>query len=128
MSEQTHTGRCLCGAVTFEVSGPAKWTGYCHCHSCRKHTGAPVSAFAGFERDQVRMTGQPLARFASSPGVQRGFCARCGSTISYEGERWPSEFHVHVGAFDRPEDFAPTGQGFPEERIAWLHLEMPAPP
>lgn len=128
MSDQVHTGGCLCGAVRFEIAGPPKWTGYCHCASCRKHTGAPVSAFAGFERGQVRMTGQPLATYASSEGVKRGFCGVCGATVSYEGERWHSEFHVHVGAFDNPEDFPPKGQGFPEERLSWLHLEMPPPP
>ena len=101
MSEQRHTGGCLCGAVRFEVAGPPKWTGYCHCRSCRKHTGAPVSAFAGYEREKVTVTGEAFARFASSPGVQRGFCSRCGSTLSYEGERWPTEFHVHVGAFEK---------------------------
>ena len=74
------------------------------------------------------MTGEPLAAFASSPGVTRGFCARCGSTISYEGDRWPTEFHVHVGAFDNPGDFPPQGEAFPEERVAWLHVETPHRP
>ncbi|HVI32962.1 GFA family protein [Phenylobacterium sp.] len=128
MDTQTHRGGCLCGAVRFEIAGPAKWTGYCHCHSCRKHTGAPASAFAGFERSQVTVTAGELALFASSPGVRRGFCAACGSTRSYEGDRWPTEFHVHVGAFDDPEPFAPTGHAFAEERVSWLHLTDPAPP
>ena len=50
-------GRCLCGAVRFTADGPPKWTGYCHCQSCRRHTGAPVSAYAGFEAAKVRFTG-----------------------------------------------------------------------
>lgn len=124
---QVHHGRCLCGDVIFTVTGPAKWTGYCHCRSCRKHTGAPVSAFAGFEREQVVFAGAPISQFASSPGVTRGFCARCGSTLTYEGDRWPTETHVHVGAFDDPEAFPPKGQGFLEERISWLHLGDPRP-
>jgi hypothetical protein len=123
MTAQIHTGGCLCGAVRFEVTGPAKWTAWCHCASCRKHTGAPAAAFAGFERDQVHLTGQSLTRFASSPGVQRGFCSRCGSTISYEGDRWPSEFHVHVGAFDDPEAFPPKGDAFADERLSWMATE-----
>ena len=48
-------GRCLCGAVRFTADGPPKWTGYCHCQSCRRHTGAPVSAYAGFEAANVRL-------------------------------------------------------------------------
>lgn len=127
MATQLHHGGCLCGAVRFTVTGPAKWTAYCHCHSCRRHTGAPVSAFAGFERAQVAFTGDTPAVFVSSPGVERGFCARCGSTLSYQGERWPSELHLHVGAFDRPEDFPPAGHAFAEERVPWLHLSEPNP-
>lgn len=116
------TGRCLCGAVRFQAEAPPKWTAYCHCESCRRHTGAPVSAYAGFEREAVRWTAAPPAKFASSPGVERGFCSVCGSTLTYEGERWPSEIHLHVGAFDQPEVVAPTGEANPGERIAWLHL------
>jgi hypothetical protein len=118
-------GGCLCGAVRFQVSGPAKWTAYCHCHSCRKHTGAPVSAYAGFERERVQFTAGRMSRHASSPGVSRGFCPTCGSTLTYEGERWPTEMHFHVGAFDAPEDFAPAGHAFAEERLGWLHLDEP---
>lgn len=122
MVSDVHTGGCLCGAVRFDVRGPAKWTAYCHCHSCRKHTGAPVSAFAGFERSQVSFTKGQLAVFASSPGVKRGFCSNCGSTLTYEGDRWPTEIHFHVGAFDLPQDFPPTGHAFAEERLPWLHI------
>ncbi len=117
-----HSGGCLCGAVRFEAEGAPKWTAYCHCNSCRKHTGAPVSAFAGFERVHVRFTRGQLATYASSPGVKRGFCSTCGSTLTYEGERWASEVHFHVGAFDQPQDFPPQGYAFPEERLPWFHL------
>jgi hypothetical protein len=122
------TGGCLCGALRFDVDGPPKWTSYCHCASCRRHTGAPVSAYAGFEADKVRFTKGTLARFASSEGVQRGFCAACGSTLTYEGARWPTEIHLHVGAFDDPEPFAPQGHAFAEERVSWLHLDPPPAP
>lgn len=123
-----HHGGCLCGAVRLQVAGPAKWTAFCHCHSCRKHTGAPVSAFAGFETDQLVWTkGEPVW-FASSPGVRRSFCGVCGSTLGFEGDRWPGETHLHVGALDRPEAFAPTGHAFAEERVPWMCITDPAPP
>jgi hypothetical protein len=125
MTENLHHGRCLCGAVRFTTTGPAKWTGYCHCESCRRQTGAPVSAYAGFEADRVRFEGAPIATFASSPGVTRSFCARCGTPLAYPGERWPGEIHLHVSGFDRPEDFAPTGHACAGERLAWLHITEP---
>ncbi|MEQ1752918.1 MAG: GFA family protein [Micropepsaceae bacterium] len=122
---EIHAGGCLCGKVRFEVSGPPKWTAYCHCHSCRKHTGAPVSAFAGYERGNVTFVRGQLAQYVSSPGVKRGFCAVCGATLTYEGERWPTELHFHVGAFDQPDLFAPTGEAFPDERLPWVQLLLP---
>lgn len=123
--QQIHMGGCLCGQVRFSVSGPAKWTAYCHCQSCRRHSGAPVSAFAGFERDQVSFTAGEMTRYSTSPGVLRGFCGRCGSTLTYEGDRWPSEVHFHVGAFDQPEAFPPTEHAFAEERISWVSIAHP---
>ena len=47
----------------------------------------------------------------TSPGVRRGFCARCGSTLTYETDALPGEIHVHIGALDRPEDFSASRQG-----------------
>ncbi len=123
---ERHEGGCLCGAVRFDVTGPPKWTAWCHCHSCRKHTGAPVSAFAGFERERVRITQGEIAKFVSSPGVKRGFCASCGSTLTYEGDRWPTEMHFHVGALDHPEAFEPDGEAFVDERLPWVHLRSQA--
>jgi hypothetical protein len=123
----TSTGRCLCGDTRFETDGPAKWAAYCHCASCRKHTGAPVSAFAGFERARVRWLAAEPAKYASSAGVLRGFCPTCGSVMTYEGERWPTEVHFHIGAFDDPEAFPPTGHSNPDERLSWLHIADPPP-
>jgi hypothetical protein len=120
---EKHQGGCLCGAIRFEVSGAPKWTAYCHCNSCRKHTGAPVSAYAGYERANVVFTKGQLKKFSSSKGVERGFCESCGATLSYEGDRWPTEMHFHVGAFNAPEKFAPQGHAFEQERLSWLHLE-----
>lgn len=125
MSQDLHRGRCLCGAVTIAASGPPKWTAWCHCESCRRHTGAPASAFAGFEREQVTISGDAFTRFASSPGVRRGFCARCGSTLTYEGDRWPSEIHLHVGVFEAPQDFPPESHAFEAERVAWVRTAPP---
>jgi len=115
-------GGCLCGAVRFRAEGAPKWTAWCHCQSCRKHTGAPAAAFAGFERDAVAITHGKIAKFASSPGVARGFCAVCGSTLTYEGDRWPREIHLHIGALDDPNATPPDGEAFVEERLSWVHL------
>lgn len=88
--------------------------------------GAPVSAYAGFEREHTfRSAANHTEDFAHRRWVLRGFCGECGSTISYEGDRWPSEVHLHVGIIDDPERFAPSGESFVEERLTWLKLSVP---
>jgi hypothetical protein len=121
MSEQ-FDGGCLCGAVRFRATGAPKWILWCHCQSCRKHSGAPASVFVSFEHSAVSVTKGEITKFNSSPGVHRGFCARCGATLTCENERFPTEAHYHVGAFDRAGDLKPSGHLYPEERLAWLRL------
>ena len=122
MPSTVYQGGCLCGAVRYRAVGEPKWVAYCHCQSCRRATGAPVSAYAGFERDHFRFEGRAPVRFQSSPGVTRCFCAACGSPLTYEGERWPTEVHIHLGTLDQPERLEPRAHAFKEERIAWLRL------
>jgi hypothetical protein len=114
-------GGCLCGAVRFVATGEPESVAWCHCQSCRKHSGAPVSVFAAFKHAAYVVTKGKITKFNSSPGRWRGFCAKCGSTLTCEGERSP-EAHFHVGAFDQAARFLPTRHIFPEERLPWLHL------
>jgi hypothetical protein len=122
MSDQFEGG-CICGAVRFQANGQPKWVSWCHCQSCRKHSGAPVSVFVAFERSAYTVTKGEITKFNSSRQTRRGFCAKCGSTLTCESERLPTETHFHVGAFDRAAEFQPTRHIFPEERLPWLHLE-----
>ena len=120
MSDQFEGG-CLCSAVRFVATGQPKSVAWCHCQSCRKHSGAPVSVFVAFERRAYTVTQGEITKFSSSPGRLRGFCARCGSTLTCESER-STETHFHIGAFVQAARLQPTRHIFPEERLPWLHL------
>ena len=85
-SETHPTGRCMCGAIRYELVSDPIAIIYCHCESCRRHTGAPTSALAGMRRDDVRFTQGERAIYESSPGVGRGFCRDCGTTLTWEGD------------------------------------------
>jgi hypothetical protein len=118
------TGRCLCGAIRYRAAGEPLWVAHCHCESCRRATGAPLTTYAGFPAERFAWTGAP-ERFASSPGVTRTFCGRCGTSLTYQGERWPGEMHVLVATLDRPEAVTPQGEAFAAERLPWLRLASP---
>lgn len=121
MSEHTYAGRCLCGAIQFRAVGPPKWVLWCHCQSCRSHSGAPASVFVSFADDVVTMTSGEVAKFTSSPGVERGFCKQCGSTLTCSNEKLPGETHFHIGAFEKAADLTPTGELFAGERLPWFN-------
>jgi len=53
-----------------------------------------------------------------------GRAGGCGSTLTSEGDRLPTEVHFHIGAFNVPEQLAREGAAFAEERLAWLHLQL----
>ena len=116
-------GGCLCGAIRYRAGAEPIWVAYCHCASCRRATGAPVTAYAGFSAADFTYVGGAPAHYASSPGVRRSFCSRCGTPLTYEGERWPGEVHVLLGTLDRPERLEPQGHAFREEQIPWLRLD-----
>jgi len=116
-------GGCLCGAVRFIATGEPKGIYWCHCHSCRKHTGAPVSVFVALDVEAYTINKGVINKFDSSPGkTRRGFCATCGSTLTCESLPGPTVTHFHVGAFDQAGQLQPTKSYFAEERLPWLHL------
>ena len=116
-------GGCLCGAVHLIATGKPKGIYWCHCQSCRKHTGAPVAVFVLFDREAYTVTKGEITKFDSSPGkTRRGFCARCGSTLTCESLPEATETHFHVGAFDDAAKFVPTKHYFRNEQLPWLHL------
>ena len=117
------TGGCLCGAVRYALDGPALSTIYCHCTSCRKHTGAAAVALVGYRRDQLRYTSGRPRVFASSPGVGRAFCGDCGTPLTWEGDGGEIGPMVEmlVGTLDQPADFAPECHIHVGERLPWFY-------
>jgi hypothetical protein len=117
-----HTGSCLCGAVRIIATGAPETVIACHCASCRRHTGAPCAVFADYRADRVEFPAAQPMLYASSPGVQRGFCGVCGSTLSYQGANLSEMIHLHIGLFDRPEAFVPQANESMETALPWLHI------
>jgi hypothetical protein len=121
--EDVFEGRCLCGEVRFQARGKPKWVLWCHCESCRRHSGAPASVFVSFAHEAVTITSGAITTYNSSPGVERGFCARCGSTLTCSNEKLPNEAHFHIGAFERAAELTPTGELFAGERLPWVQQQ-----
>ena len=114
------TGHCLCGAVKFAYEGEPKWTLNCHCESCRRAISAPMATWISVPRSAFRFTAAQPSYYASSKGVRRGFCPKCGSPLTYENEQIPDEVHVLVGALSEPGNVKPTAHVFVEDELSWF--------
>ena len=120
-------GRCLCGNVRFELRGKPLWVAHCHCNSCRRNTGSAVATFVGYNKEQLTYTRGERKFYESSPGVERGFCADCGTPMTYEANWCPDEVHLYVSTFDDPGAHRPQVHVFFAERIPWMELEDDLP-
>ena len=117
---QTFKGGCQCGAVRFEVTGPLTHASICHCRMCQKAFGNFFAPLVSVRGTDFRWLGAEPKRFQSSNLVQRGFCAECGTPLTYEA---PDGMAVAIGAFDHPDRLEPVIQYGVEARIAYLdHL------
>jgi hypothetical protein len=122
-----HKGGCLCSAITFEAGGAPKWVAHCHCNSCRRNTGAPVTTFVGFEKERFTWTGEEPQMFESTPGVYRKYCGACGTPLTYEADRCDDEVHVYISTLEQPDDYPATTHVFAGEKISWLELDDDIP-
>jgi len=120
-------GQCLCGEITYQATGLPKWVAHCHCQSCRRNTGSVVATFVGFAVSNVEFVSGSRQFFNSSAGVQRGFCGRCGTPVSYESERYTDEIHLYLCTLDEPDKFPATAHVYSSEQVAWFECHDALP-
>lgn len=99
----TATGRCLCGAITFRVSGELRSVFNCHCNRCRRFTGHHMAATAADTGDLcVEDDGSNLRWYYPVPEAGYGFCAQCGSSLFWQSPERPDTVSICAGAMDPP--------------------------
>jgi hypothetical protein len=112
-------GGCLCGAIRYRVTGAARSSSVCHCRSCRLASGAPSVAWFVVENRQFTfLRGEP-STFRSSPPVERSFCGRCGTPLTYRHDDDPDAVEITTATLDDPERFAPTKEIWLQQKLSW---------
>ena len=93
-------GSCLCGGVTYTLTGALRGSVACHCVQCRKTSGHHVSA-TQVQADQLAITrDETLQWYQSSAKAERGFCNRCGSSMFWRHEDDGGAVSVMSGTID----------------------------
>lgn len=99
-----HKGTCFCGAVSLEVRGEPRLTGYCHCVDCRSWHGAPINGFSIWNPDQVTITKgeNSIASFSKNPDTIRKCCSNCGGALmnDHPGHGFVDVFAAVLQDFD----------------------------
>ncbi|MEP5731617.1 MAG: GFA family protein [Sulfitobacter sp.] len=96
------SGSCLCGGVTYTLTGSLRNSVACHCNQCRKTSGHFVSATqVGPEQLSITQS-DTLQWYRSSPEAERGFCNRCGSSLFWRHQDDNGAVSVMSGTLDGP--------------------------
>ena len=121
------TGGCQCGAVRYRLEATPRGANICHCRMCQKAGGGPFMAFVGAPEKDFVVTRGEIAAFVSSDIAERGFCAGCGTPLTYRGAG-AAHISVTIGSLDDPNAVAPEAQLGVELRVNWLAdaLALPA--
>jgi hypothetical protein len=104
-------GTCFCGAVRYAVEGPFRYACYCHCSRCRASSGSAFSAFAGIEREKLRVT----------DGADNSRCKLCGSPV-FALVRDGRFFHVRMGTLVDDPGIRPTLHIFVGSKAPWHEI------
>lgn len=120
----SHTGRCQCGTVQYELSGSPNWVAVCHCRDCQRSAGAPLVVWAIFPESEVKVKSGTPKTVNSSGAAMRSFCPDCGTGLFYRNaESLPGLVDVQVSTLDNPDALPPTVQVQTAERQSWIsHL------
>jgi hypothetical protein len=129
-NETGFTGRCLCGAVTFESSAAPQAVLHCCCEDCRKSSGTGHCTHIAIPKDAFVITGNVsfyAHRADSGNTVTKGFCGTCGSPIYSTNSGYPGAVFPRASVLDDPELVQPQMVVYASRAISWDKLDETLP-
>ena len=121
------TGRCLCGQISYELSGDVIATAVCHCDHCQRQSGGAFSVNLIAMESQLAVSGD-LATFEDrgenddAVYVYRRFCGSCGSPIFSAMIEPAGLIAVKAGTLDEKSAVAPNVEAWCEQKQPWVDL------
>ena len=115
-------GSCLCGKVTFEISGEPSSLSYCHCSRCRKAAGVFSAVVIGKADDFHLLTGEEVIGRYRGPDAKfdRCFCKECGTSL---GDLSSGEVYVvAASALDDDPKIRPSIHIYTASKPDWYEI------
>jgi hypothetical protein len=115
-------GKCGCGAVHYEVADEFHYAANCHCSRCRAATGSAFKAFAGIERDKLKVTeGDDLLMVFGEDDLNDTRCAECGSLL-YSVVREGKWVHLAMGSLVDDPSIRPSEHIYVGSKAPWFEI------
>ena len=123
-------GGCLCGGVTYEVSGEPMFAVHCACENCQKGTGGGHSSIAAFPDASLKASGKLTSHAARGDSGQETtyqFCPKCGSRLFIRVATLPNTVLVALGTMEAAANIKPSMFIYGKRRRAWYHVDPAVP-
>ena len=119
-------GGCLCGEITWEISGDPNFSYNCHCKMCRKAHGAAFGTYWFVDEELFRWTGNTdsIVEYTSSNLLTRAFCGTCGSVVPYSSGQGD---HVAVAAGCHDDGIKSQCEIFVTHKAPWHDITSDLP-
>jgi hypothetical protein len=122
MTQSTLKGSCLCGAVTYSVTGEPKRFYHCHCSRCRKVTGTGHASNLFLQPAALQwLSGEEQVRLFKVPQAKRftnSFCATCGSRLPRQA-MLSDVVMIPAGSLEEAPPLKPQARIFSDSRASW---------
>lgn len=124
------TGRCLCGAVRYEISSSPITTRACWCRLCQYLGAGSATMNVCFRSADVSVEGE-LSDYVSvadsGARMHRRFCPSCGTPMFSDAEPRPHLTFVRAGTLDDREIARPDATIWTSEAPTWACIAEDVP-
>ena len=116
------TGSCLCGSVSYQITGRISDIWLCHCSKCRKTNGSAFQSGAVCRESAFRWTSgeKTIQDFVTDTGYRNRFCPQCGSKAPshpFDGFVW-----LPVGSLEGDIDAKLLCHIFVDSKAPWYEI------
>ncbi len=120
-------GKCLCGAVNYELTSQPQDAYYCHCRDCQYLSGSPFHVLGIVERGSVNLISGELSEYKhlaqDGSGMTREFCKICGTPLFVTSTRFEEIQMFTVNTLDEPEDVKPSFEIWTTSKVSWANIQ-----
>lgn len=122
-------GACLCGSITYKVSGEPQRFLHCHCSRCRRASGTGHASNVIIEGKLEFASGADLLKRYKVPEAERFsnvFCSNCGAPMPRE-IKGTSRVVIPAGSLLTDPGIVPLARIFWDSRTDWSCSQDPLP-